>query len=222
MNIMTNQKNLVQSVVGDTGNAGQPFDFAAAAIEVNKALDTIAAIMPKFLAAQENSGEFVRRRRNVPVPLVEKVIATAEQHPMLHPAFEVADARAALEFQRLFRPVQARMKAAERELGFSLDARWMEMGRMALQFYAVAKSVIAHTPNEEGLASQVEGMKASVHQAKRQLSPEKAAALEARKAQRSEEKAVKDAAKAAAKAAKVPGAKTKPAAATPDVNPGPM
>jgi hypothetical protein len=222
---MTMKTNFVQSGTDTSGSAAQPFDYTAAAAEVNKALDTIEALVPKFLGVQENSAEFVRRRKSVPVPLVEKAIATAEQNEMLHPGFNVADAQAALEFQRAFRPIQARMKSAERDLAFSLNARLMEVGRMTLEFYAVAKAVVARTPNAEGLASQVEGMKASLPQSKRQLSPAKAAEKAARDAARADQKAAKAAEKAAAKAAKVPGTKAKPAPApslASQIVPGPM
>ena len=156
---MTMKGNLVQSATGESGNAAQPFDYAAAAAEVNKALDTIAALVPKFLAAEENSTEFVKLRKNTPIPLIEKAIATAEQNEAVHPLYDIANARDMLAFRQYFRPIQDRLKAAERDLGFSLDARLMEVGRKTRQFYAVAKSVVAHTSGVEILASQVDGMK---------------------------------------------------------------
>jgi hypothetical protein len=215
------QNNLVQTATGDTGNAGQPFDYAAAAAEVNKALDTIDAIVPKFLGMQENSPEFVRRRRNVPLTLVQKAIVAAEQNRTVHPLFDIADARASLEFENHFRAIQVRMNAGARDLGLSLDRSLMLLGRVTRQFYVVAKSVVEHLGASESLAEYIESMKAALPQAKRHQSPEKASEKAARDATRAEEKAAKANAKAAAKAAKVKtvGTKATPAAAG---VPGPM
>jgi hypothetical protein len=212
------QSNLVQSATGDPANPNPPFDYAAAAAEVNQALDTIARIVPKFQAAQENSTTYVRLRRNIPLPLVEKAIATAQQHQELQPLFDAVDARDVLTFQQYFRPIQDRLKAAERDLGFSLDARLMEVGRMVRKFYAVTKSVLAWTAGMETLASHVDGMKVNVQQTKRQLSPQKAAELAERRATREQAKATKAAQKAAEKAAKAQPNLKKP----PVVIPGPM
>lgn len=223
---MTMKGKLVQSATGENGNAVPPFDYAAAAAEVNKALDTIAELVPKFLAAEENSTMFVKLRKNTPIALIEKAIATAEQNQTLHPLFDVDDARDMLVFREHFRPVRDRLKAVERDLGFSLDARLMAVGRKARQFYAVAKSVVQHTTGVESLASHVDGMKATLPQTNRRFTPEKAAELAARKAERAREKALKAAEKAAAKAAKVgKGPKTtSPPLTAPPANdlPGPM
>ena len=214
--------NLVQSTTSESGNPAQPFDYAAAAAEVNEALDTIAELVPKFLAAQENSTEFVNRRKNTPIALVEKAIATAEQHATVQALFDVADARDMLAFRQYFRPIQDRLKAAERDLGFSLDARLMEVGRKTRQFYAIAKSVVAHTSGVETLASQVDGMKATIPQSNRKLSPEKAAELAARKAARLQKKAARATEVAAAKAAKAGKGTPAPAASPTTGLPGPM
>jgi hypothetical protein len=209
----------VHSATGDSGNAAaQPFDYAAAAAEVSQALDTIARVVPKFLAAQENSTTFVRRRRKIALPLVERAITTAEQNPPLQSLYDIEDARAVLLFQQLFRPIEGRLLAAARDLGFSLDARLMEVSRMTRQFYVVAKQVVERTPGNESLASHVEGMKAAVPQANAQRSAKQVADKAARDAERAAEKAARAEAKAAEKAARAKGTTVHPPASLP----GPM
>ncbi|MCU1350210.1 MAG: hypothetical protein JWO56_3240 [Acidobacteria bacterium] len=189
-----------QSVTADGGSTAPPsvppspqpqVDYAALAAEVNQAIDTMVELLPKFLAAAENSTAFIRRRRNVPLSLVEKAVATVEQNTQLQGLLDLADARDMLSFQQYFRPVFDRMTAATNELGFSLDARTAEVGRASRQVYAVAKSVVSRTPGMIRLAAHVEAMKPDVQPANRPLTPEQVAA-----------KAVTAANRAAAKAAK--------------------
>jgi len=170
-------------------------DYAALSAEANRAVDALVALLPRFAAAAESSTTFIRRRRHVPLPLVEKAIAAVAENQQLQGLLDLADARDMLSFQQYFRPLFDRMTAAANELEFSLDARLAAVGRATRQVYAVARDVVARTPGTIRLASHVESMKQNVRQTNVHVTPEQAAARAANAAARAAVQAAKTKAK---------------------------
>ena len=128
--------------------------------QFSKALDDIAAIIPKLESTHAATANFVRSHLNVPTEFLATAIAAVEQVPELQNVnkLDVAAARDTLQFIEAFRPVQDKVTAFASSLKFTMASRKATLAADALQIYSIAKGV-ARDPGSAGVASIVANLK---------------------------------------------------------------
>jgi hypothetical protein len=128
--------------------------------EFSKALDDIAAIIPKLEAQHPATANFVRSHLNVPTEFLATAIAAVEQTPALQGVnkLDVTAARDTLQFIEAFRPVQDKVTAFANSLKFTMASRKASLAADALQIYSIAKGV-ARDPGAAAVASLVSNLK---------------------------------------------------------------
>jgi hypothetical protein len=163
----------IQAAVGSTTTkqASQATDPPAApsptvthyqqlADDFSKALDQIAAIIPKLEITHPATASFVRSHLNVPTEFLATAIAAVEQTPELQGVnkLDVSGARDTLQFIEAFRPVQDKVTAFANSLKFTMASRKASLAADALQIYSIAKG-IARDPGAAAVASLVANLK---------------------------------------------------------------
>jgi len=125
-----------------------------------KALDEIAAIIPKLEASHAATAPFVRSHLNVRMEFLATAIAAVEQVPELQGVnkLDVTAARDTLQFIEAFRPVQDKVTAFASSLKFTLASRKASLVADSLQIYSIAKGV-ARDPGSADAASHVANLK---------------------------------------------------------------
>src|SRR5205085_9912093 len=128
--------------------------------DFSKALDEIAAIIPKLEAQHPATANFVRSHLNVPTEFLATAIAAVEQTPALQGVekLDVTAARDTLQFIEAFRPVQDKVTAFANSLKFTMASRKASLAADALQIYSIAKGV-ARDPGAASVASLVSNLK---------------------------------------------------------------
>lgn len=128
--------------------------------EFSKALDDIAAIIPKLEAQHPATANFVRSHLNVPTEFLATAIAAVEQTPELQGVnkLDVTAARDTLQFIEAFRPVQDKVTAFANSLKFTMASRKASLAADSLQIYSIAKG-IARDPGAAAVASLVSNLK---------------------------------------------------------------
>jgi len=128
--------------------------------QTSKALDEIAAIIPKLEATHATTAPFVRTHLNVRTEFLATAIAAVEQVPELQGVnkLDVTAARDTLQFIEAFRPVQDKLTAFAKSLRFTMDSRKASLATDALQIYSIAKGV-ARDPGSADAASHVANLK---------------------------------------------------------------
>lgn len=128
--------------------------------DFSKALDEIAAIIPKLEATHPATANFVRSHVNVPTEFLATAIAAVDQTPELQGVnkLDVTVARDTLQFIEAFRPVQDKVTAFAHSLKFTMASRKASLAADALQIYDIAKGV-ARDPGAAGVASLVQNLK---------------------------------------------------------------
>src|ERR1051326_1442184 len=126
----------------------------------SKALDEIAAIIPKLEITHPATANFVRSHLNVPTEFLATAIAAVEQTPELQGTgkLDVTPARDTLQFIEAFRPVQDKVSAFANSLKFTMASRKANLAADALQIYSIAKG-IARDPGAAAVASLVHNLK---------------------------------------------------------------
>jgi hypothetical protein len=134
--------------------------YQQVAAKLSEAIDEMLALIPNFVESHPATREFVRTHLNVPDYFIGSVIAAAEANPDL-PAvsgFDVTNARDTLQFGDAFRPMADKLRAAAKNIRFTIDSRRAQVNREALQFYAVAKGV-ARDPRKTTVSIHVRFLK---------------------------------------------------------------
>jgi len=126
----------------------------------SKALDDIAAIIPKLEVTHPATANFVRSHLNVSTEFLNTAIAAVEQTPELQGLnkLDVNAARDTLQFIEAFRPVQDKISAFANSLKFTMASRKASLTADALQIYSIAKG-IARDPGAAAVASHVHNLK---------------------------------------------------------------
>ena len=129
------------------------------ALNLDKALDDMLALIPSFVEAHPDTTTFVSRHQNVPLQFIATAVAAVEANPELQGGtFDATAARDALQFIDAFRPMADRLNAAAKNLTFSINSRKANAGTGALEVYAIAKRV-ALNPLSTTVASHVGNLK---------------------------------------------------------------
>ena len=128
--------------------------------QFSKALDEIAAIIPKLESSHVATANFVRSHLNVPTEFLATAIAAVEQVPELQNVnkLDVVAARDTLQFIEAFRPIEDKVMAFAKSLKFTMASRKASLAADALQIYSIAKGV-ARDPGSAGVASIVANLK---------------------------------------------------------------
>src|ERR1051326_19458 len=126
----------------------------------SKALDEIAAIIPKLEITHPATANLDRSHLNVPTEFLATAIAAVEQTPELQGTgkLDVTAARDTLQFIEAFRPVQDKVTAFANSLKFTMASRKATLAADALKVYSIAKG-IARDPGAAAVASLVANLK---------------------------------------------------------------
>lgn len=127
--------------------------------DFSRALDEIAAIIPKLEASHPATANFVRSHVNVPAEFLATAIAAVDQTPELQGVkkLNVSAARDTLQFIEAFRPMQDKVAAFADSLKFTLASQKASLAADALQIYQIAKGV-ARDPGAGSVASLVQNL----------------------------------------------------------------
>jgi len=130
------------------------------AANFSKALDEIAAIIPKLEITHPATANFVRSHLNVPTAFLATAIAAVEQTPELRGVnkLDVTAARDTLQFIEAFRPVLDKVTAFANSLKFTMASKKASLAADSLQIYDIAKGV-ARDPGAAAVAVLVANLK---------------------------------------------------------------
>lgn len=128
--------------------------------DLTRALDQIAASIPKLESTHPATANFVRSHANIPIPFLVTAIAAVEQTPELQiiKQFDVAATRDAIQFNEAFRPVYDKMTAFANSINFTMSSLKANVAADALQIYAIAKG-LARDPGAGNVRSHVQNLK---------------------------------------------------------------
>lgn len=128
--------------------------------QFTKALDDIAATIPKLEASHPATANFVRSHLNVSTDFLSTAIAAVEQTPELQGLnkLDVTAGHDTLQFIEAFRPVLDKVTAFANSLKFTMASRKASLAADALQIYSIAKG-IARDPGAAAVASHVHNLK---------------------------------------------------------------
>ena len=140
--------------------------------DFSKALDEIAAIIPRLEASHPATANFVRSHVNVPAEFLATAIAVVDQTPELQALnkLNVSAARDTLQFIEAFRPMQDKVTAFADSLKFTIASRKASLAADALQIYYIAKGV-ARDPGAASVASLVQNLGRDLGRQGRKKSP---------------------------------------------------
>src|ERR1043165_5846225 len=134
--------------------------YQQVADQVCKALDDIAALIPKLELTHASTAKFVRSHLNVPTEFLATAIAVVEQVPELSNVnkLDVVGARDTLQFIEAFRPVADKAMAFAKSVTDTISLRKANLAADSLQVYAIAKG-LARDRKSGGIASLVANLK---------------------------------------------------------------
>ena len=128
--------------------------------DLSKAIDAMLALIPSFVEPHPTTKPFVDSHQSVSNDFIATTIAAAEASPELQIVsnFDVAEARDVLQFISAFRPMQDKLNAAAKNLGFTIKSRRANINNDALRVYGIAKQV-ARDPKSTFLSAHVDFLK---------------------------------------------------------------
>jgi hypothetical protein len=126
----------------------------------SRALDEIAAAIPRLEITHPTTVTFVRTHQNVSLEFISSAVAAVEQSPELQGVnkLDVTAARDTLQFIEAFRPVQDKVSALANSLKFTIASRKASLAADSLQIYSIAKGV-ARDPGAAAVASHVSNLR---------------------------------------------------------------
>jgi hypothetical protein len=113
------------------------------AASVKKVLDAAAKRIPGLMAPHAATARRISGHRTVPKKFIRSTIAAVDALEELGniATFDVAEAKAALQFEAAFRPVVDQIAALLARLTYTIDLRLAPVAAKALRTYAIAKGL---------------------------------------------------------------------------------
>jgi len=142
-----------------TPTTGDTSPYAEAVATIQKALDSIAALIPAIPLTLQATRTYIRRRQNTKPELIDTAATAAEETPALQGLLNVTAARDNLAFNTAFGPLFARMDRIGQDLKFQIDARHAQSSAQALTVYSAAKRLAEQVPGGAEVAKHVDAMK---------------------------------------------------------------
>src|SRR5260221_12137337 len=142
-----------------TSTTGDTSPYVEAVATIQKALDSIAALIPAIPLTLQATRTYIRRRQNTKPELSDPAATAAEETPALQGLLNVTAARDNLAFNTAFGPLFARMDRIGQDLKFQIDARHAQSSAQALTVYSAAKRLAEQVPGGAEVAKHVDAMK---------------------------------------------------------------
>ncbi len=142
-----------------TPTTGDTSPYAEAVATIQKALDSIAAVIPAIPLTLQSTRTYIRRRQGTKPELIDTAATAAQETPSLQGLLDVTAARDNLAFNTAFGPLFARMDRIGQDLKFQIDARHAQSSAQALTVYSAAKRLAEQVPGGAEVAKHVDAMK---------------------------------------------------------------
>jgi hypothetical protein len=142
-----------------TPTMGDPSPYAEVVAAIQKALDSIAALIPAIPLTLGQTRTYIRRRLATKPELIDTAATATEETPALQGLLDVTAARDNLAFNTAFGPLFARMDRIGQDLKFQIDARHAQSSAQALTVFSAAKRLAQQVPGGAEVAKHVDAMK---------------------------------------------------------------
>ncbi len=142
-----------------TPTTGDTSPYAEAVATIQKALDSIAAVIPAIPLTLQSTRTYIRRRQGTKPELIDTAATAAQETPSLQGLLDVTAARDNLAFNTAFGPLFARMDRIGQDLKFQIDARHAQSSAQALTVFSAAKRLAEQVPGGAEVAKHVDAMK---------------------------------------------------------------